>query len=73
MLALDNLDLAIGTGEVYCLLGANGAGKTTTIGLFLNFVPPTGGEALVCGIGVTRDPLSVPATASHHDHRTMTG
>ena len=27
--ALDHLDLEIGAGDVYCLLGANGAGKTT--------------------------------------------
>ncbi|WP_434478632.1 ABC transporter ATP-binding protein [Gemmatimonas sp.] len=55
--ALDHLDLEIGAGDVYCLLGANGAGKTTTINLFLNFVAPTSGQALVCGIDVTRDPL----------------
>jgi ABC-2 type transport system ATP-binding protein len=55
--ALDALSLDIHAGEVFCLLGANGAGKTTTISLFLNFVPPTSGEALVCGIDVTRDPI----------------
>jgi ABC-2 type transport system ATP-binding protein len=57
VIALDALDLTVDAGEVYCLLGANGAGKTTTINLFLNFVPPTSGEAQVCGIDVTRDPL----------------
>ena len=55
--ALEALDLSIGSGEVYCLLGANGAGKSTTINLFLNFVAPSSGEARVCGIDVTRDPL----------------
>jgi ABC-2 type transport system ATP-binding protein len=56
-IALDALDLTVAAGDVYCLLGANGAGKTTTINLFLNFVAPTSGEALVCGIDVTRAPL----------------
>lgn len=77
VLALDNLDLAIGAGEVYCLLGANGAGKTTTISLFLNFVPPTSGEALVCDIDVTRDPLGakqriayIPETVMLYRHLT---
>lgn len=55
--ALNALSLDIHASEVFCLLGANGAGKTTTISLFLNFVPPTSGEARVCGIDVTRDPI----------------
>ena len=50
--ALDSLDLAIAPGEVYCLLGPNGAGKTTTINLFLGFVSPSGGKALVSGLDV---------------------
>ena len=50
--ALDSLDLAIAPGEVYCLLGPNGAGKTTTINLFLGFVSPSGGQALVSGLDV---------------------
>ena len=55
--ALDSLNLNIEAGEVYCLLGANGAGKTTTINLFLNFVDPSGGQALINGLDVTREPL----------------
>lgn len=51
-LALDNLDLTITAGEVYCMLGANGAGKTTTINLFMGFIPADGGKALVDGIEV---------------------
>ncbi len=50
--ALDSLDLTIAPGEVYCLLGPNGAGKTTTINLFLGFVAPSGGQALVSGLDV---------------------
>ena len=48
-LALDNLDLSVGAGEIHCLLGANGAGKTTTIHLFLGFLEPTSGAAYVNG------------------------
>ena len=51
--ALDGLDLTIAPGEVYCLLGPNGAGKTTTINLFLGFVAPSGGQALVSGLNVS--------------------
>ncbi len=55
--ALDSLNLNIEAGEVYCLLGANGAGKTTTINLFLNFIAPSGGKALINGLDVTENPL----------------
>ncbi len=56
-IALDNLNLDIEAGEVFCLLGANGAGKTTTINLFLNFVAPDGGKALIKGFDVSAQPL----------------
>ena len=55
--ALDSLDLTIEGGDVYCLLGANGAGKTTTINLFLNFIEPTSGKALIKGLDVSQQPL----------------
>lgn len=55
--ALDSLNLNIESGEIYCLLGANGAGKTTTINLFLNFVEPTDGIALINGLDATKQPL----------------
>lgn len=56
-LALDTLNLSVGAGEVYCLLGANGAGKSTTINCFLDFVQPDAGEALIGGTAVARDPI----------------
>jgi ABC-2 type transport system ATP-binding protein len=55
--ALDSLNLRIEPGEIYCLLGANGAGKTTTINLFLNFIEPSSGEALIKGLDVTKNSL----------------
>lgn len=55
-LALDTLNLSVGAGEVYCLLGANGAGKSTTINCFLDFVQPDAGEALIGGTAVAREP-----------------
>jgi ABC-2 type transport system ATP-binding protein len=55
--ALDSLNLKIEPGEIFCLLGANGAGKTTTINLFLDFLKPTGGKALVNGLNVAEHGL----------------
>lgn len=55
--ALDNLNLHIKPGEIYCLLGANGAGKSTTINLFLDFIKPTAGQALVNGLNSREHPI----------------
>jgi ABC-2 type transport system ATP-binding protein len=54
--ALSSLDLKVEAGEIFCLLGANGAGKTTTINLFMNFITPSGGKALIDGKDVTEHP-----------------
>jgi ABC-2 type transport system ATP-binding protein len=51
-IALNNLNLNVNQGEIYCLLGANGAGKTTTINLLLGFIEPTSGNALINDINV---------------------
>jgi ABC-2 type transport system ATP-binding protein len=56
-LALSDLDLEVNPGEIYCLLGANGAGKSTTIRLFLSFIQPSSGRALVKGLDVSAEPL----------------
>ncbi len=63
--ALDRLDLDIRAGDIYCLLGANGAGKTTTINLFLNFVEPSEGTALIDGLDVTTSPLATKRVVAY--------
>jgi ABC-2 type transport system ATP-binding protein len=57
VLALDALNLRVNPGEIYCLLGANGAGKTTSINLFLDFIQPTDGQALLNNVEVAKNPL----------------
>jgi ABC-2 type transport system ATP-binding protein len=57
--AVDGISFEIERGEFFGLLGPNGAGKTTTIGILTTRVIPTGGRALVDGIDVARDPVSV--------------
>lgn len=54
-LALDDLNLAVDPGDIYCLLGANGAGKSTTINLFLDFIKPTSGKAVINKIEVSEN------------------
>jgi ABC-2 type transport system ATP-binding protein len=69
--ALENLDLNIQPGEIFCLLGANGAGKTTTINLFLNFIPPTSGAARINGLDVTEHPLETKKYLAYIPEQVM--
>ena len=41
--AVDNLDLAVESGELFSLLGINGAGKTTTFRMLCGLLPMTDG------------------------------
>ncbi|MBE5784177.1 MAG: ABC transporter ATP-binding protein [Clostridiales bacterium] len=47
--AVDALDLTVGAGEFFALLGQNGAGKTTTIRMLSGLLAPTDGEAFIMG------------------------
>jgi ABC-2 type transport system ATP-binding protein len=55
VLAVDALDLRVGRGEIYALLGLNGAGKSTTIRMLLGMIRPTSGAATLFGRTVTPD------------------
>jgi ABC-2 type transport system ATP-binding protein len=54
-LAVADLNLQVGKGELFGLLGPNGAGKTTTINILCGLVKPTGGTAQICGYDVQKD------------------
>ena len=47
--AVRGLDLEIGTGQFFGLLGPNGSGKTTTVQMLTTLVRPDGGRAEVAG------------------------
>jgi ABC-2 type transport system ATP-binding protein len=59
--AVDDVDLAIGRGEIYGFLGPNGAGKSTTVRMLCTLLRPTAGQAIVVGFDVARHPLAVRA------------
>ncbi|MFE9320443.1 ABC transporter ATP-binding protein [Nocardia sp. NPDC052278] len=48
--ALTDLNLEVGQGEVFGFLGPNGAGKSTTIRILLDLIRPTSGRVEVFGI-----------------------
>lgn len=63
--ALDGVDLAVGTGEVFGYLGPNGAGKTTTLRLLLGLLRPSSGRATVFGLDAWADASAVHARTGY--------
>ncbi|MCC6125971.1 MAG: ABC transporter ATP-binding protein [Pirellulales bacterium] len=59
LIAVDHLNLKIEAGEMFGFIGPNGAGKSTSIRFLATLLKATGGEGIVNGHRVTRDPLAV--------------
>ena len=57
--ALDHVTFSVAKGEIVGLLGPNGAGKSTLMKILTCFIPPTEGEASVCGHSIYDDTLAV--------------
>ncbi len=57
--AVRGVDLVVRGGEIFGFLGPNGAGKTTTLRMLATLIPPTGGEAVVAGADLRREPQTV--------------
>lgn len=56
-IAVDDLDLHIPEGELFCFLGPNGAGKTTTIKMITSLLRPTSGQITIDGFDIQKDPI----------------
>lgn len=59
VIALDGVSFRVGAGEVFGYLGPNGAGKSTTVKVLLGLLAPTSGRAVVDGVDVSADPVTV--------------
>ena len=55
IIALDDVSLEIGKGEIFGLLGPNGAGKSTLIKVITGLVIPDGGNVTLDGLDFKRD------------------
>lgn len=55
VIAVDCLDLTVGQGELFALLGQNGAGKTSTIRMLCGQTRPTAGEARIMGHSILHE------------------
>src|SRR3954462_4779733 len=58
-LAVAGVDLDIDQGQIFGLVGPNGAGKSTALRMLATLLPPTQGEARICGLDVRRQPSAV--------------
>jgi ABC-2 type transport system ATP-binding protein len=79
-LAVDDLSFTVRKGDVLGFLGPNGAGKSTTMRMITGFIPPTSGDARVCGVSVIDDPKTaktkigyLPESAPLYLDMTVTG
>lgn len=59
LVAVDNVSLSVGVGQVLGFLGPNGAGKTTTMRMLAGFMEPTAGTSFVCDYNVLEQPILV--------------
>src|SRR6476620_11057190 len=58
--AVRELDLEIGRGELVCLVGPSGCGKSTTLKMINRLIEPTTGTIEIDGVDVTRsDPVKL--------------
>ncbi|MBP0453856.1 ABC transporter ATP-binding protein [Kitasatospora sp. RG8] len=57
--AVRGVDLTVGRGELFALLGTNGAGKTSTMELIEGLAAPTGGQVRVLGHDPHRERATV--------------
>ncbi len=54
LVAVCNLDLHIGAGDIFGFIGPNGAGKTTTMRILVTLLEPTSGTAFIDGLDVAK-------------------
>lgn len=70
--AVKPLDLKIGRGETFALLGPNGGGKTTALRALVGLHLPTKGRVVVNSVDVAKDPVRVKRMLSYLPQRVTT-
>lgn len=65
LVAVDNVTLTIGSGEIFGLLGPNGSGKSTTLKMLLGLVQPDAGSVIVLGNPVGQDPVALKRSVGY--------
>lgn len=63
--ALNDVSFNINSGDIVGFLGPNGAGKSTMMKILTGYIPPTSGDASVCGFDVKEESLKVRANVGY--------
>ena len=56
--AVNNISFKVEKAEIVGFLGPNGAGKSTTMKIITGYLKQEAGDAIVCGLNVTDNPLA---------------
>ena len=67
--AVDGVDLNIGAGEIYGLVGSDGAGKTTTMRLLVGALLPDKGDVTICGYDLRKQTELARSTIGYLSQR----
>ncbi len=67
--AVDGVDLNIGAGEIYGLVGSDGAGKTTTMRLLVGALLPDQGDVTICGYDLKKQTEAARSTIGYLSQR----
>src|SRR5574340_1720809 len=67
--AVDGLNLRVGAGEIFGLVGPDGAGKTTTMRLLCGAYELTSGRAVVGGFDLSRQLAEARASTGYVPQR----
>ncbi|MBI3662740.1 MAG: ABC transporter ATP-binding protein [Acidobacteria bacterium] len=59
LVAVDQINMAVETGQFFGFLGPNGAGKSTTIKMLTGLLQPTAGRVRILGHDLEREPIEV--------------
>lgn len=54
VVALENIDMEVGRGEIICILGTSGSGKSTLLNMLAGLEKPTKGEVLINGKNIAK-------------------
>ena len=66
---VDDVDLAVATGEIVGFLGPNGSGKTTTIRMICGLLRPDAGEGTVLGLDVRTQSAAIKRQVGYMTQR----
>jgi len=66
---VDDVDLAVATGEIVGFLGPNGSGKTTTIRMICGLLKPDAGEGTVLGLDVRTQSAAIKRQVGYMTQR----